>query len=146
MELWRISNYADLSGIGGLMAAGRWHSQGRRIVYLADHESSALLEMLVHMDRDLFPANYQLLRVVAPDDIAVEAIDAELPPDWREQTLTSRDIGDRWLDRGASALLRVPSAISATGTNYLFNPEHPDSARVVVAEAIKAPFDPRLLP
>ncbi|HMM91482.1 RES family NAD+ phosphorylase [Bradyrhizobium sp.] len=146
MEFWRISNYADLSGIGGLMAAGRWHSQGRRIVYLADHESSALLEMLVHMDRDLFPANYQLLRVVAPDDIAVEAIDAELPPDWREQTLTSRDIGDRWLDRGASALLRVPSAISATGTNYLFNPEHPDSARVVVAEAIKAPFDPRLLP
>ena len=51
MELWRISNYADLSGIGGLKAAGRWHSQGRRIVYLADHPSSALLEMLVHMDR-----------------------------------------------------------------------------------------------
>ena len=57
MELWRISNYADLSGIGGLRAAGRWHSQGRRIVYLADHESSALLEMLVHMDRDLMPAS-----------------------------------------------------------------------------------------
>jgi RES domain-containing protein len=70
--------YADLSGIGGLRAAGRWHSQGRRIVYLADHESSALLEMLVHMDRDFMPASYQLLRIVAPDDIAIEAVDAEL--------------------------------------------------------------------
>jgi RES domain-containing protein len=54
MELWRISNYADLSGAGGLRAAGRWHSQGKRIVYLADHPSSALLEMLVHLDRE-FP-------------------------------------------------------------------------------------------
>jgi RES domain-containing protein len=44
MELWRISIYADLSGAGGLMASGRWHSQGKRIVYLADHPSSALLE------------------------------------------------------------------------------------------------------
>jgi RES domain-containing protein len=66
MELWRISNYADLSGIGGVRAAGRWHSQGRRIVYLADHPSSALLEMLVHMDRDLIPSTYQLLRIVVP--------------------------------------------------------------------------------
>lgn len=146
MELWRISNYADLSGIGGLRAAGRWHSQGRRIVYLADHPSSALLEMLVHMDRDLIPASYQLLRIVAPDDIAIEAGDAELAPDWRAQTLTSRAIGDRWLDRATSALLRVPSAISAKGNNYLLNPGHPDSARIAVAEITKAPFDHRLLP
>lgn len=145
MELWRISNYADLSGIGGLRAAGRWHSQGRRIVYLADHPSSALLEMLVHMDRDLMPATYQLLRVVVPADMAVETVDAELPPDWRAQTLTSREIGDRWLDRSASALLRVPSAISAKGNNYLLNPEHQDAAKIAVAEIIKAPFDPRLL-
>ena len=122
MELWRISNHADLSGVGGLRAAGRRHSQGRRIVYLADHPSSALLEMLVHMDRDLMPATYQLLRVAVPADIAVETIDAELPPDWRSQTLVSRDIGDQWLDRSTSAVLRVPSAISAKGANYLLNP------------------------
>lgn len=127
------------------MRAGRWHSQGRRVVYLADHSSSALLEMLVHMDRDLMPATYQLLRIVVAADIAVETIDAELPPDWRSQTLTSREIGDRWLDRSASALLRVPSAISAKGNNYLLNPEHPDAARIAVSEIIKAPFDPRLL-
>jgi RES domain-containing protein len=145
MELWRISNYADLSGIGGLRAAGRWHSQGRRIVYLADHPSGALLEMLVHMDRDLMPATYQLLRIVVPADIAVATIDVELPPDWRSQKLTSREIGDRWLDRSASALLRVPSAISAKGNNYLLNPEHPDAAKIALSEIIKAPFDPRLL-
>ena len=145
MELWRISNYVDLSGIGGLRAAGRWHSQGRRIVYLADHPSSALLEMLVHMDRDLIPPTYQLLRVAVPDDINVETVGSELSQDWRSQTMVSREIGDRWLDRSASVLLQVPSAISAQGANYLLNPAHHDAARVSIAEVIQAPFDPRLL-
>jgi RES domain-containing protein len=145
MDLWRISNYADLSGIGGLRAAGRWHSQGRRIVYLADHPSSALLEMLVHMDRDLVPATYQLLRIVAPDDISVETIDAELPTDWRSQMLTSREVGDRWLDRATTVLLQVPSAISGKGNNFLLNPAHRDAARITLAEVFQAPFDPRLL-
>jgi RES domain-containing protein len=145
MELWRISNYVDLSGIGGLRAAGRWHSQGRRIVYLADHPSSALLEMLVHMDRDLIPPTYQLLRVAVPDDIVVEAVRPELLPNWRTQTMVSREIGDRWLDLSASALLQVPSAISTEGANFLLNPAHPDAARISVTEVIQAPFDPRLL-
>jgi RES domain-containing protein len=146
MELWRISNYSDLSGIGGLRAAGRWHSQGRRIVYLADHPSSALLEMLVHMDRDLIPATYQLLRVSIPDNIAIEAIDAELSADWRSETMASREIGDRWLDRSTTALLQVPSAISGRGNNFLLNPAHPDATKIAIMEIIKAPFDARLLP
>lgn len=145
MELWRISNYADLSGIGGLRAAGRWHSRGRRIVYLADHPSSAMLEMLVHMDRDDIPRTYQLLRASVPEDIVVETVAAELPADWRLKTVVSREIGDRWLDRSTSALLQVPSAISKRGSNFLLNPAHVNATRITVAEIIKAPFDPRLL-
>jgi len=145
MELWRISNYSDLFGIGGLRAAGRWHSQGKRIVYLADHPSSALLEMLVHMDRDLIPATYQLLRVVVPDGIVIETVvPEELESDWRSNTIVSRKIGDSWLDSGSSALLRVPSVISERGSNFLLNPAHPDSARIAISEIIKAPFDSRL--
>ena len=122
MELRRISNYQDLSGIGGLRAAGRWHSQGKRIVYLADHSSSALLEMLVHMDRDLIPPTYQLLRIAVPSDLKMEAVDTkQLPVNWRTETMASREIGDRWLDRSTSALLQVPSAI-AQGQNFLLNP------------------------
>jgi RES domain-containing protein len=145
MELWRISNYVDLSGIGGLRAGGRWHSRGRRIVYLADHPSTALLEMLVHMDRDLIPSTYQLLRIALPPDLAMEAIRLEdLPADWRTSTMASREIGDRWLDRAASALLQVPSAVSHHGHNFLLNPAHPGAAKIVVAETVSAPFDSRL--
>jgi RES domain-containing protein len=101
--------------------------------------------MLVHMDRDLIPPTHQLLRVAVPDDIKVETVGSELSQDWRSQTMVSREIGDRWLDRSASVLLQVPSAISAQGANYLLNPAHHDAARVSIAEVIQAPFDPRLL-
>src|SRR4051794_21236308 len=109
MELWRISNYADLSGTGGVRAGGRWHTRGRRIVYLADHPANALLEMLVHMDRDLLPVTYRLLRVTVPETIAIEAVGTDtLAADWQNQPAATRDMGDQWLDRSSSALLQVP--------------------------------------
>ena len=50
--LWRISNYLDLSGEGALGTSGRWHTEGRLVVYLADCPAGALLERIVHlMDR-----------------------------------------------------------------------------------------------
>src|ERR1700710_2443183 len=74
MELWRISNYADLKGIGGLRASGRWHFAGQPVVYLAEHPASALLEILVHQQlshSEHVPDSYQLLRIEVPDDIAI---------------------------------------------------------------------------
>jgi RES domain-containing protein len=147
MEVWRISNYVDLSGSGGVRAGGRWHSRGKRIVYLADHPASAVLEMLVHLDRDLLPATYRLLRVIVPETIIAEIVGAEaLAADWREHPAVTRDIGDRWLDGCSGALLQVPSVIVPRARNFLLNPAHPDAAKFVVGEVIHAPFDPRLLP
>ena len=147
MEFWRISNYVDLSGSGGVRAGGRWHSRGKRIVYLADHPAGAVLEMLVHMDRDLLPATYRLLRVIVPETIAIEAVGADaLSSDWTNQPAMTREIGDQWLDRCSSALLQVPSVIVPRARNFLLNPAHPDAAAIVVVEVIHVPFDPRLLP
>jgi RES domain-containing protein len=146
MELWRISNYSDLSGAGGIRAAGRWHSRGKRIVYLADHPASVLLEMLVHMERNLFPATYRLLLIIVPETTAIEVIGVDtLTADWRDQQATTRDIGDQWLDRSSSALLQVPSVIVPRARNFLLNPAHTDAAGFRVAEVIEAPFDRRLL-
>jgi RES domain-containing protein len=83
----------DRKGQPALKTAGRWHSQGRRIVYLSDHPSSALLEMLVHMDRDLIPPTDQLLRIGLPPAIALETVQLEdLPADWRTNLMASRAI------------------------------------------------------
>lgn len=149
MRLWRISNYADLTGAGGLISSARWHSRGRKIVYLADHPASALLEMLVHLeiDTDDIPSTYQLLAVEAPDHSAVETVNADgLSLDWQYNDRATRSVGDAWLHDRRTPLLRVPSAIIPRSFNWLLNPEHPDASSVKIVEVIKAPFDRRLLP
>lgn len=146
MDVWRISNYVDLSGSGGIRAAGRWHSRGKRIVYLADHPANALLEMLVHLDRDIIPTTYRLLKVVVPEAVAIHDInDGLLPPDWRSHPAITRELGDLWLDQSSSALMRVPSVIVPSAWNFLLNPVHPDAAKIAIDEVVNAPFDPRLL-
>jgi RES domain-containing protein len=147
MRLWRISRFADLAGEGGLHASGRWHSKGQRVVYLADHPASALLEVLVHLEIDVedFPTHFQLLEVGAPDGIAVTAVDeASMPADWREQIPVTRARGDDWLRAGATALLRVPSAIVPATHHYLLNPAHADARQLSIAAIAHAPFDRRL--
>src|ERR1700730_12214674 len=148
MQLWRISNHANLSGDGGLYAAGRWHSRGRRVTYLADHTASALVEIMVHLEIEAegLPTRYQLLSVAVPDDLAVTTIDETgLSDDWRDQTALTRAVGDEWLLGQATALLRVPSAIVPEAANYLLNPAHPDAPRATLASALCAGLDPRLM-
>jgi RES domain-containing protein len=125
MEFWRISNHADLSGFGGTRASGRWHTRGTPIVYLADHPASALLELLVRVDADLIPDTFSLLRVIVPDTLAVVSVTADaLPADWQRQSAITRHIGDHWLAEGATAIMRVPSAIVPAAQNLLVNPRH----------------------
>jgi RES domain-containing protein len=148
MRLWRISNHASLSGDGGLLASARWHSRGKRIVYLADHPASALLEVIVHLEvkAENMPDSFQLLKIDGPDDLPVDQPDpAEFPADWRERVSLTQRIGDAWLTRGLTSLLRVPSAIVPEANNYLLNPAHADAARISIASAVQAAFDPRLV-
>jgi RES domain-containing protein len=116
------------------------------VVYLADHPASALIEVMVHLEVDAedLPTHYQLLGVDVPDDLASEDVGA-LPADWREQRAATQALGDAWLRAGRSALLRVPSAIVPDSANYLLSPAHADAARITVASALRAAFDPRLM-
>ena len=148
MRLWRISNHASLSGDGGLHASGRWHTRGRRIVYLADHPASALVEIMVHLEIDAedLPTHYHLLGVDVPDELPITTLNkGELPDRWHEQTALTRTRGDNWLREAPTALLRVPSAIVPDASNYLLNPAHPDAGRIAIAFTTRAAFDPRLM-
>jgi RES domain-containing protein len=144
MVLWRISRHRDLSGTGGLKAAGRWHYAGHPIVYLAETPAAALFEVCVHTSANDVPPEFTLLRIEGPD---VEApsinIDA-LHEDWRTRLEATRDLGTAWLEKNESVLLRVPSAIVPETLNCLFNPSHRQAAEFRIVEALAYPFDARL--
>lgn len=145
MEAWRVSNFPDLSGIGGLKASGRWHTRGKAVVYLADHPASALLELLVRIDPDLIPDTYTMLRVAVSDNIPMTIVDPDtLPEDWRDRHAVTRQVGDRWLDEAATPILQVPSAIVPMARNMIVNPAHPAVNELRIVDIIRAAFDSRL--
>jgi len=58
--------------------------------------------------------------------------------------LSSQDIGDRWIEAGVSAVLKVSSAVIAGEHNYLLNPAHSDFVQVGVEPPALFQFDARL--
>lgn len=148
MTLWRISNYADLSGEGGVRVEGRWHHKGIPVVYLADSAALAMLEVLVHLeiDREDIPNNYQLLEIELPDALELAMLASEaLPQGWQQRQTLTRSIGDEWLSLGKQPLLKVPSAIVPHSHNFLFNPRHPLAQQAVIKSTTLHPYDVRLV-
>lgn len=142
MLLWCISSFATLDGQGGMSFSARWHNEGRRIVYTADHPASALLELLVHMDRALLPDSYQLLKIETRREIKPDRI---VPPlGWNENLDVTRGIGDLWLRDSRTVLLEVPSAILPDVFHTLINPAHPDARFLKIVGVQRVPLDARL--
>ena len=143
--LWRVSNYITLDGAGGLRASARWHTVGRRIVYLAESPAGAVFEAFVHLEVDPVapPRHYRLLKVAVPPGVALAAWESAVPGVSLDDLDTTREAGDRWLTRGTTALLRVPSAILPETYNVLLNPAHPDARLIQVAAHERYPWHPR---
>jgi RES domain-containing protein len=150
MRLWRVSNYADLSGEGGRRAEGRWHERGRPVVYLAEHPALALLEVLVHLEVDPedIPAGYQLLTAEVPDRMSVEQLGddrlAAVAANWRRAPAETRKLTGSWFAERRTALLRVPSAIVPAAYNYLLNPAHPEARQITIVARETVEYDARL--
>src|SRR5262245_56634277 len=114
-----------------MRVSGRWHTRGRRIVYCSENPAAALLEILVHFEIDVrdLPPRYRLMKLSAPDNLQVQSV-PDLPPSWPKQTDMTRALGDQWLRKVQSPLLRVPSAVVPETFNMLLNPAHPHAKRV----------------
>jgi len=143
MRIWRISNYADLSGRGGLFSAGRWHQRGVPVVYCSDHPSTALLETLVHVSREAIPDNYQLIEIEVPDQLSV--LEVSLPVSQQDDLHWSQAIGTNFLLECRAALLKVPSRVMPKASNFILNPKHDAAAQISIADTWRYPFDSRLL-
>jgi RES domain-containing protein len=151
MILWRLTRrpHADLSGRGGQLADGRWHTRGRPVVYCAASAALAVLEVGVHLDLplDLLPDDYVLMQIEARDDLEVRTIrSSDLPAGWGSREHLCRPIGDGWLAAGSTALLSVPSAVVEVERNLLLNPRHRDAGSVAVADITPFGWDERLFP
>jgi RES domain-containing protein len=137
------SNAADaFSGRGGLSGKGRWHTQGRLIVYAAENTSLAMAESLVHIQRSNNIEPFSRWEIEVPDSMITAAL--ALPAGWRGHFSVTQALGDAWLAARPSVGLLVPSAIVPNEMNCLINPAHPQfSLTWVVSGPHPFTFDTR---
>ena len=151
IRAWRIvkTRYsADaFSGEGARLYGGRWNSAGTAMVYTAGSESLATLELLVHLHNTSVLPSFSICPIDF-DESLVEILDAaKLPADWRESPppTSIQTIGDDWISRGSSVVLRVPSAVITNEYNYLINPAHRNFKKLAIGSMEVFKLDPRLI-
>lgn len=138
-----------IAGTGGLYSAGRWHSAGKRIVYVSQNLSLAAHEIVVHYPMRKHALRFVMSAIEIPEQLVMTlaAFGATtLPHGWDSQPprRATQAIGDAWLAAKASAALEVPSVIIPGEFNYLLNPEHSDFGAIRATDPKRFSFDPRL--
>lgn len=137
MRVWRISNYKDLSGIGGTYSEARWNKLGTRIVYCSDHPSTCMLELLVRFDPELTPNTYKLLEIELSKNTSITQVN--LPEGWQD----NHDITQNIWENNKAAVLKVPSVIMPQAYHFLLNPYHDEHNQHKIVGAYENILDER---
>lgn len=150
LSAWRIvqSRHASTAfdGEGARCYGGRWNNPGTAIVYTSESLALAQLELLVHLPSPDVLRAYVSIHIEF-DARLIEDLDVHRwPKDWMiwPAPKSTRTLGDEWVRRGAAALLRVPSVVVPTESNFLVNPGHKDFGKIRIGAVQPLTLDPRL--
>jgi RES domain-containing protein len=148
---WRIvkKRHAEeaFDGEGARLYGGRWTSPGFQAVYASESRALATLEVLAGLQTNSPLPGYVLIPAEFDDSLVVAIELEDVPADWRQNppAPSTQRLGDEWIARRESAVLRVPSALVPRESNYVLNPRHPDFSTIRVGEPEPVAMDPRLL-
>ena len=145
--LRKIYARSAFDGDGAYRYGGRWSSPGTRLSYTSEHQSLALLEYFVHLDKDDPPSDLVLAVAEAPDHLTCDRVKVgQLPGNWRAPAAPPElaRIGDEFVRRQEHCVLLVPSALVSDEQNCLINPAHPEFRRIVTQKPRPLAYDPRM--
>jgi RES domain-containing protein len=130
MQAYRIvsERYAnDLSGTGAAIHGGRWNRRGVPVLYAGESREIALLEWLVNASADMVP-KLKMVTISFPDDSVWEMPVSSLPENWNEYPAPKAlaFLGDEWIRSERSLVMKVPSCILPSSSNFVINCRHKD--------------------
>jgi RES domain-containing protein len=137
-----------LKGIGAAFTEGyRWNSLRTYLVYTSESRALAMLEVSVHLDlSEDFPTDRYFVEIDIPNNVEIMELSiADLPENWHERpsVIETQYIGDEFVYGNSAAVLKVPSCIVPSESNYLINPNHPDSKSITIVTSTPLSFDQR---
>jgi RES domain-containing protein len=150
VRAWRIVKAkraaTAFDGEGARLFGGRWNNPGVAVVYTSASQSLAALELLANLEQASLLQRYVAIPVDFDASLVAVLHERALPEDWAAQPAPSdaRAIGDAWVARATSAVLRVPSAVVPAEHNFLLNPAHPGYRKLRIGKPQPFAFDPRI--
>ena len=116
------------------------------MVYTAQSQSLAALEIVVHLDSSELLRQYVVIEVEIDETLIARVSLTELPANWRADPPPPavRKIGDVWATEGRSAVLQAPSATVPAEHSFLLNPRHAAFPKLRIGKPSPFQFDPRL--
>jgi RES domain-containing protein len=85
-----------------------------------------------------------VLDTTIPASVRSRLFQRRLPASWWRSAAELQRIGGEWLERGETAVLKVPSAIVIEEWNYLLNPLHADFGKLRLSAPKIFSFDRRV--
>ncbi len=148
MTVYRIGDpagsYPIYSSEGARQYAGRWHRRGQRVIYAAEHYSTAMLERLVHYS-GVLPKTQHFIEIAIPAGVSYEVVTVHSLTGWdSKDQRTARLFGSHWMEQKRSAVLLVPCVVARMERNVLINPDHPDSPKILPGLEQPVRWDERL--
>jgi len=137
----------DLSGTGAKTYGGRWNSKGHPVIYTAGSRSLAALETLVHVPQNNIPSDLCIVTLSLPTNITSDNVSVTTLPEKRRGIPilpALQQIGDKWLETGKTAILKVPSVVIPEEFNFLINPLHPEATKIKIKDKNNFVFDERI--
>ncbi len=147
MEVFKITLDKFSGSLSASGAAGRWNSKGNYVIYTSGSRALACLENIVHRSGEGLSMDYKVLTIKIPDELSIdEVLLSGMPANWEQYSNyhLSQDIGDNWLQKVSTAVLKVPSAIITKEYNYLLNPAHIDFKKINIIAIEGFIFDSRI--
>lgn len=136
----------NLSGRGAEINGGRWNNKGRQVIYTGESRALCTTEIAVHTPLGIIPTNYYLQSIQLPKVKILEISTKDLDENWRNfpHEVSTKLIGDKFIDEQKYLLLKVPSAVIQDEFNYLINPLHKQYSKVKLLKIEEFKFDKRL--
>lgn len=139
-----LSRYASRAflGEGARKVGGRWNPRGIPAVYASATLSLAALELLAHLNSVDDAPELVSFRIEFDSKLVTEVT---LPESWRKLGLNStRALGRSWFADGKSPILKVPSFVIPSESNFVLNPAHPAFSKIAIGPQEPFQLDPRL--
>lgn len=115
------------------------------MIYTSESAALAALEMLVHVSRFMSLTAYVVISCDFDEKLVSDV--GKLPSNWRKFPAPPelQAIGDTWARSAKSAVLRVPSTIVPSESNYLLNPAHANFGKIKIGKPERFELDVRLM-